>query len=237
MILAATLLFAFQGAVLKSDDVKVGEGVAAKPFDIVEVQYIGTFTDGKEFDSSVKRNQPFRFQLGVGQVIKGWDQGVTGMKVGGERNLVVPPELGYGEKGAGELIPPKSTLKFNVKLVRIVPGAKVEVLKEGKGDGLAVGDMLDCKLSIKLTNGTEIADPSQVSKIQISGRIFPGLNQALNGIKEGEKRKVFIGYDIAFGEKGIPPADDEQRKAGSIIPPKADLNVEIEAVKITHPKS
>jgi FKBP-type peptidyl-prolyl cis-trans isomerase len=101
-------------------DVAVGKGPEAKAGDKVKVHYTGTLTNGTEFDSSRKRNQPFEFTLGKGQVIKGWDQGVAGMKVGGKRKLTIPPGLGYGARGAGGSIPPNSTLLFDVELVEIV---------------------------------------------------------------------------------------------------------------------
>jgi FKBP-type peptidyl-prolyl cis-trans isomerase len=100
-------------------DVTVGKGAVAKAGDKVKVHYTGTLTNGTEFDSSRKRNQPFEFVLGQGRVIKGWDQGVAGMKVGGKRKLTIPPSLGYGARGAGGSIPPNSTLLFDVELVEI----------------------------------------------------------------------------------------------------------------------
>ena len=100
-------------------DVAVGKGEAAKAGDKVKVHYTGTLTNGTEFDSSRTRNQPFEFVLGQGRVIKGWDQGVAGMKVGGKRKLTIPPSLGYGARGAGGKIPPNSTLLFDVELVEI----------------------------------------------------------------------------------------------------------------------
>jgi FKBP-type peptidyl-prolyl cis-trans isomerase len=108
-------------APLQKTDIVVGKGAEAKSGDKVAVHYVGTLTDGKEFDSSKKRNTPFEFNLGRGQVIKGWDQGVAGMKVGGRRKLVIPPELGYGDRGAGDKIPPKATLAFDVELLGIEP--------------------------------------------------------------------------------------------------------------------
>jgi FKBP-type peptidyl-prolyl cis-trans isomerase len=104
---------------LVSVDEQVGTGAEAKTGDAVSVHYVGTLTNGTEFDSSRKRNQPFKFTLGQGKVIKGWDQGVVGMKVGGKRKLTIPPSLGYGARGAPPVIPPNSTLVFEIELVSI----------------------------------------------------------------------------------------------------------------------
>ncbi len=103
---------------LSITDLVVGDGAEATPGQKVSVNYRGSLTNGKEFDSSYGRG-PFTFPLGAGQVIKGWDEGVSGMKVGGKRELVIPPELGYGSRGAGGVIPPNATLVFEVELLEV----------------------------------------------------------------------------------------------------------------------
>ena len=104
---------------LKFTDDQLGTGTEAQKGKTVSVHYTGWLLDGTKFDSSRDRNQPFSFPLGQGQVIKGWDEGVAGMKVGGKRTLVIPPDLGYGARGAGGVIPPNATLKFEVELLDV----------------------------------------------------------------------------------------------------------------------
>ncbi len=103
---------------LKITEIKTGNGKEATAGQQVSVNYKGTLENGKEFDSSYGRG-PFTFPLGAGQVIKGWDEGVAGMKIGGKRKLVIPPELGYGKRGAGRVIPPDATLIFEVELLEV----------------------------------------------------------------------------------------------------------------------
>ncbi|HLJ58007.1 MAG TPA: FKBP-type peptidyl-prolyl cis-trans isomerase [Chthonomonadaceae bacterium] len=104
---------------LEYEDVQEGTGASPQAGQTVTVHYVGTLTNGSKFDSSRDRGQPFEFRIGVGQVIKGWDEGVASMKIGGIRKLTIPPDLGYGARGAGGVIPPNATLLFEVELLGV----------------------------------------------------------------------------------------------------------------------
>ena len=117
---SATTPGAPAGGGLKVEDVKIGDGAVATPGKTVSVHYTGRLTDGTKFDSSYDRGQPIEFPLGAGVVIKGWDLGIEGMKVGGKRKLTIPPELAYGSRGTpGGPIPPNATLAFDVELTAV----------------------------------------------------------------------------------------------------------------------
>jgi FKBP-type peptidyl-prolyl cis-trans isomerase len=104
---------------LEIEDIEVGEGAEPEVGQTVIVHYTGRLANGTKFDSSVDRGRPFEFKIGVGQVIQGWDEGVISMKPGGKRQLTIPPELGYGARGAGGVIPPNATLVFDVELLGV----------------------------------------------------------------------------------------------------------------------
>ncbi len=128
------------------DQVATGEGSEAVAFSVIDVHYTGRLSDGTKFDSSIDRGEPIRFTLGAGQVIPGWDLGIRGMKPGGKRVLTIPPELAYGERGAGGVIPPNATLVFEVELAAIVeapPFASIDnvELQAKLDDGITIIDI------------------------------------------------------------------------------------------------
>lgn len=119
-VLSSPLIGRAQAEDLKVTDLVVGTGAEARAGEKIAVHYTGWLMNGSKFDSSLDRGQPFEFQLGAGRVIPGWDKGVEGMKVGGKRELIIPAELAYGSRGAGGVIPPNATLKFEVELMAVV---------------------------------------------------------------------------------------------------------------------
>ena len=120
--LIAVVIAYLRPAVTRFVDLKVGTGPPVKSGDTAIVHYVGTLSDGKEFDASKRGGQPFEFGVGKGMVIRGWDIGLIGMRAGGARRLIIPPEDGYGKKGAGPVIPPNATLYFEIELIGIKPG-------------------------------------------------------------------------------------------------------------------
>ena len=217
-LLAATL--AFQGGTLEKKDVVVGKGPAAKFADYVTVDYTGKLLNGKQFDSSIGR-APFSFVLGAGSVIKGWDQGVVGMKVGGKRKLRIPAALAYGSRQMGPDIPPNSTLLFDVELKKI-ERVDIKVLKKGSGPAAKGGDAVSLEYTGTLkSNGTQFdsSKGKQPIQFQLGGGVIPGFTAGVLGMKLGEKRKITIPSALGYRDRAVGP-----------IPANSDLVFEIELV-------
>ena len=204
------------------DDV-VGTGTEAKAGMALKVNYTGTLTNGTVFDSSAGKD-PFEFALGSHQVIQGWDQGLVGMKVGGRRTLTVPAELGYGPQGSGP-IPPDATLIFEIELLD-AQEVKIEDIQVGTGAEATTGKTITVNYTGTLTNGT-VFDSSygrnEPFTLQLgAGRVIPGWDQGLQGMKVGGKRKLTIPPALGYGAQG----------AGSTIPPNSTLIFEVELLAV-----
>lgn len=194
---------------LKTVDTKVGTGTAVVRGDEVSVDYVGKFTDGKIFDQS--KGAPFKVILGLGNVIQGWDKGLVGMKVGGVRELTVPPEMGYGARQVGE-IPPNSTLKFTVTLKAVAhPREKltITVVQAGTGEGANWDEAVSLDYIGKLDDGTEFDNSikrKEPLKITIGKtRLIPGFTLGVVGIKKGETRSIKIPAALGYGARGVGP--------------------------------
>jgi peptidylprolyl isomerase len=209
---------------LQIEDLVVGTGATAEEGDNVTVHYTGWLTNGTEFDSSKKHGKPFSFTLGAGQVIKGWDQGVAGMKVGGKRKLTIPPSLGYGPRAQGK-IPANSTLIFEVEMVD-VPKVDIEVLKQGDGPTVKRGQTAVVHYTGRLKSGKKFdssLDRGTPFEFPIgAGRVIKGWDIGVEGMAVGEKRRLTIPPSLGYGARG----------AGGVIPPNATLIFDVELVGI-----
>lgn len=216
---------------LQITDMVVGDGPEAKKGTRIRVHYTGRLADGTVFDSSVTRGEPFEFNLGAGQVIRGWDEGFAGMKVGGKRKLVIAPEYGYGEYGAGGVIPPNATLEFEVELLGVQeipqPGElQIEEVEVGSGEEARPGMNVSVHYTGKLTDGSifdsSIPRGEPIEFTLGAGMVIAGWEQGIEGMKVGGKRKLTIPYNLAYGARGYP----------GVIPPYATLVFDVELTKV-----
>ncbi|MCP3689284.1 MAG: peptidylprolyl isomerase [Gammaproteobacteria bacterium] len=171
-----------------------GNGSVAKSGDRVSVHYTGWLVDGKKFDSSLDRNKPFEFKLGGGQVIKGWEQGVAGMFVGEKRELIVPPELGYGERAMGDgLIPANSTLRFEVELLGIVKPAYANIENQELKTLLAQGvPIYDIRTAEEWKETGVIAQSKKLTLFDANGRQNPEFLQAFTAAVDKDSPVILI---------------------------------------------
>ena len=226
------------GTLIKVDS-KLGEGAEACAGQTVVVHYTGWLYDesapdnkGSKFDSSLDRNEPFDFPLGAGRVISGWDEGVQGMKEGGVRTLLIPPEMGYGASGAGDDIPPNATLVFEVKLLNVI---RTEIVDTRLGDGAQAhpGQHVTVHYTGWLYNKTApdnkgIKFDSSLDRMQPfdfplgAGHVIKGWDAGVAGMKEGGQRTLIIPPEMGYGRRG----------AGGVIPPNAKLIFEVELLEV-----
>ena len=222
-----------------------GTGALAEAGNVVQVHYTGKLADGTVFDSSYERGQPIAFPLGQGMVIPGWDEGIGLLNVGGEAKLIIPPELAYGEAGVTGVIPPNSTLYFEVELVDILPGspeAPTEVaeedfittesglkyydFEEGDGGTPETGQIVSVHYTGWLEDGTKFdssLDRGNPFVFPIGMQyVIPGWDEGVSTMKVGGKRQMVIPAELAYGEEG----------AGDVIPAGATLIFEVELLEV-----
>jgi peptidylprolyl isomerase len=232
---------------LQVADFVVGEGEMPKEGSTVIVEYSGFLTDGTLFDSSLKRPAPFLFPLGQGRVIKGWDEGIASMRVGGERQLLVPPDLGYGSRDKGK-IPPGSTLVFDVKLVGIEPprltptaapqevnpadvqttasGLQFVDFKVGEGAQPKIGSRVAVDYTGWLSDGTRFDSSltrSRPLQFRVGiGKVIPAWDEGILSMKVGGHRQLIVPPGLGYGAGGMPPR----------IPPNSTLIFEVNLRKV-----
>jgi len=227
---------------LQYEDVVPGTGAQAQAGTSVTVHYTGWLFDatapqqrGRKFDSSKDRDDPFEFDLGAGMVIPGWDEGVQGMKVGGTRVLVIPPELGYGARGAGGVIPPNATLVFEVELLPapVRPQLEVTDVVVGSGAQARAGQKVTVHYTgwlhqpdapqgrgTKFDSSKDRGDPFQ---FQLgAGMVIRGWDDGVQGMQVGGTRILVIPAHLGYGPRG----------AGGVIPPNATLQFEVELLAV-----
>jgi peptidylprolyl isomerase len=230
---------------LQYEEIEMGAGPMPQAGDVVTVHYRGTLEDGTEFDSSYSRGEPITFALGQGMVIPGWEEGIALMHEGGKARLIIPPDLAYGEQGAGGVIPPNATLTFEVELVSVragAPAAPSEVdeedyqmtdsglkyydLEVGSGASPEQGQTAVVHYTGWLEDGTKFdssLDRGQPFSFVVgAGRVIKGWDEGVATMKVGGKRQLVIPPELGYGERG----------AGTVIPPNATLIFEVELLEI-----
>ena len=213
-------------------DLVQGTGTEVKAGHTLITSYVGRFADGTQFDSSEELGEDWVFTLGVGQVIKGWDQGLVGMQVGGTRRLQIPSHLAFGRSGqcfsdGTCAVPANTDVVYDVTVIDIFDEVIIEDLVEGDGDVAEPGDVLFVEYVGQLRNG-QVFDATAISGSEYfftlgNGSVIPGWEQGLPGMKVGGKRRLTIPPVLAYGAYG----------AGSAVPPFAILIFEIELNHIT----
>jgi FKBP-type peptidyl-prolyl cis-trans isomerase len=209
---------------LQINDKIIGDGQAVVKGDLVTLHYTGKFADGRTFDSSIG-GEPFTTLIGMGQLIAGWDEGLIGMKEGGTRSLVIPPELGYGDADIPG-IPAGSTLMFDVELIKVKDGLKIEDIVVGSGEEVQVGDRISIHYSGTLLDGSKFdssVDRGVPFQTRIGvGQLIQGWDIGIIGMKKGGKRKLTIPSELGYGDRG----------AGDKIPGGATLVFDVDLLEI-----
>jgi peptidylprolyl isomerase len=227
---------------LQYDDEVPGTGATAQPGQNVTVHYTGWLQDptaadgrGKKFDSSKDRDDPFEFKLGAGMVIRGWDEGVQGMQVGGTRVLTIPAQLGYGERGAGGVIPPNATLIFEVELLPTPerPALVITEVVTGTGATAQAGQTVTVHYTgwlhdaskadgrgAKFDSSKDRGDPFEFDLG--AGMVIQGWDQGVEGMQIGGTRLLLIPPHLGYGARG----------AGGVIPPNATLLFEVDLLAV-----
>lgn len=230
---------------LRFEDLAVGEGEPAAKDQLVSINYTGYLEDGTLFDSSVQRGEPIKFQLGAAQVIPGWDEGCSGMKIGGKRLLAIPPDLAFGADGAPPVIPPNATLLFEVEMLGVEPapvvpdkpaevaaytttasGLQYATVQPGDGGLAEAEDTVSVHYTGWLEDGT-LFDSSLKRGAPFeftlgTGDVIQGWDEGVAGMRVGEKRQLKIPGKLGYGAAGSPPR----------IPANATLIFDVELLEI-----